>query len=200
MAFIETRLLECVAYGSAGGPTFKTRKIPLRSGIMRRNPLRSRPLYAYNLLYRNLRPESYEDVIAAFNACYAGVHSFRWKDPADYIADNELLAELGTGVPQQIQLAKIYEFGTEAISRPIRKPVVGTVTMTQDGSPLTASIDYTTGIASFTAGAGNILRWSGEFDVPVMFRDDELPFSADSRGADGLFLTADIGLEEDISV
>lgn len=201
MAFIEQRLLDCVAYGTSGGPTFKTRKIPLRSGIVRRNPLRSRPLYAFNVLYRNLQPTDHAEVIAAFNACYGGVHSFRLKDWSDFEATNELLDTLGTGAAQSLQLTKTYTFGAEAVARPIRKPVTGTVTMTADGAPMAASIDYTTGIATFTTPSpGDVVRWSGEFDVPVMFRDDELPFSADSRGANGLFLTADIGLEEDISV
>lgn len=198
MSFIEARLLDCVAYGTSGGPTFKTRKIPLRSGIVRRNPLRSRPLYTFNVLYNNLRPGDHEEVINAFNACFGGVHSFRVKDWSDFTAKDELLDTLGTGAPQSLQLTKTYPFGTEAVARPIRKPVVGTVTMTHDGAPLTASIDYTTGIATFTAGSGDLIRWSGEFDVPAMFMDDQLAFSGDSRSEEGLFLTANVGLEEDI--
>lgn len=200
MAFIEQRLLECVTYGTQGGPTWLTRKVPLRSGIIRRNPLRSRPLYRFNIIYRNLEPEDHMEVIGAFNASFGGVHSFRLKDWSDFEANDELLAVLGTGAAQQVQLTKIYEFGNQNVSRPIRKPVPGTVTMTDDGSPLAATIDYTTGIASFTASNGGILRWSGQFDVPVMFEDDEMSFSGDDKGANGLFLTSDVALMEDISV
>jgi uncharacterized protein (TIGR02217 family) len=198
MTFINSRLLDCVAYGTSGGPTFKTRKIPLRSGIVRRNPLRSRPLYQFHILYRNLHPEDHADVIAAFNACYGGVYSFRLKDWADFTATDEVLPVLGTGSAQSVQLVKTYSFGTQSVERPIRKPVSGTVTMTHNNAPLTATIDYTTGIATFTTTAGHVLKWSGQFDVPVMFSDDQLSFSGDSRGEDGLFLTADVQLEEDI--
>lgn len=200
MAFIEERLLDCVSYGTQGGPTWLTRKVPLRSGIIRRNPLRSRPLYRFNVIYRNLLPQHHMEVINAFNACFGGVHSFRLKDWSDFEAHDELLPVLGTGAEQTVQLVKIYRFGNQNVSRPIRKPVEGTVTLTDDGNPIPVMVDYTTGMATFTASVGGILRWSGEFDVPVMFEDDELSFSGDDKGVDGLFLTSDVALMEDISV
>jgi uncharacterized protein (TIGR02217 family) len=198
--FVEERLLECVSYGTSGGPTWVTRKIGLKSGIVRRNPVRSRPLYRYTLVYRNLQPADHIEVINAFNACLGGVHSFRLKDWADFEADDELLPVAGTGAPQQIQLIKTYNFNSLSVVRKIRKPVTGTVQITHNGSPQTASIDYTTGIATLTAPSGHVLRWSGEFDVPVMFSDDELSFSGDDKGVNGLFLTSDVALEEDLDV
>lgn len=200
MSFIESRLLDCVAYGTEGGPTWSTRKVGLKSGVIRRNPNRSRPMYRFSVLYQNLRPEDHAEVIGAFNACLGGVHSFRLKDWSDFQATNETLSVLGTGSPQTVQLTKLYTFGSVSVARPIKKPVLGTVTMTADGSPLAATIDYTTGEATFTAGASDILRWTGEFDVPVMFEDDALPFTAANRSAEGLALTADISLMEDFSV
>lgn len=199
MSFIDARLLDCVAYGTEGGPTWATRKVPLKSGVVRRNATRSRPLYRYAVIYQNLQPEHHAEVIAAFNACMGGVHSFRLKDWADFEADNVQLADVGTGSAQQVQLAKPYTFGGETIWRPIYKPVSGTVTLTADDAPLSATIDYDTGIASFTASIGDVIRWTGQFDVPVMFEDDVMSFSADSRGERGLFLTTDAALIEDIA-
>lgn len=197
--FIEERLLDCVSYGTAGGPTWTTRKVALKSGIIRRNPLRSRPLYRFHVVYRNLLPDHHAEVINAFNACFGGAAAFRLKDWADFEAEDQLLEDLGTGAPQTLQLRKLYTFGTQTVARPIRKPVIGTVTMTTGGVPMAASVDYTTGLATFTAGSGEVVRWSGEFDVPVMFEDDELSFSGDDRSSEGLFLTSDVGLMEDIS-
>lgn len=198
--FIEDRLLDCVSYGTEGGPTWATRKIGLRSGIIRRNPMRSRPLYRFGIIYSALKQTDHAEVIAAYNACRGGVHAFRLKDWADYTAAEELLGVLGTGAPQSVQLTKTYTFGAQEVARNIRKPVAGTVSMTADGAPLVASIDYTTGIATFTAAASDVLRWSGEFDVPVMFEDDQLSFAGVSRSeARGLMLTADISLIEDLS-
>jgi len=198
MAFIEQRLLDCVSFGTSGGPTFATRKVSLRSGITRRNPLRSRPLYRFNIIYRNLMPEDHAGVIAAFNACYGGVHAFRLKDWSDFTATNELLAVTGTGASQNVQLTKTYTFGSQSVVRAIRKPVAGTVTMTANGSPISVSLNATTGIATLTASNGSALRWTGEFDVPVMFEDDALSFSGDDKGARGLFLTSDVALVEDL--
>jgi uncharacterized protein (TIGR02217 family) len=197
MAFIERRLLECVADGTSGGPTWRTRKIQLRNGIVRRNPLRARPLYRFTLNYRNLLAPQHAAVIAAFNACFGGVHSFRWRDWEDYQAADELLPVLGTGAEQQIQLVKTYSWGAQAVERRIRKPVLGSVTVTADGSPLAATVDYTTGIITLTAGSGDILRWSGQFDVPVMFEQDELPFAGDNIGG-ARALSGDVPLIEDI--
>lgn len=199
MSFVEQRLLDCVAYGTQGGPTWLTRKVGLKNGIVKRNPQRTRPLYQFSVIYSKLQDEDHAEVIAAFNACMGGAFGFRIKDWSDFTAVDELLDTLGTGAEQTLQLAKLYTFGTRTIARPIRKPVAGTVTLTADGAPLAATIDYTTGEATFTAGSGDIIRWSGEFDVPVCFQDDELSFGFEDRNADGFFLTADVGMEEDLS-
>lgn len=198
--FIEERLLDCVSYGTEGGPTWFTRRVGLKSGIVRRNPRRSRPLYRFSVIYKNLQEADHRAVLAAFNACMGGVHSFRIKDWSDYQADGELIGVLGTGSAQEQQLYKAYTFGPTGIARPIRKPVVGTVSLTANGSPISSTIDYETGVATYTAPASAVVRWSGEFDVPVMFSDDELPFNFADKGADGFFLTGNVQLEEDLEV
>lgn len=197
--FVETRLLDCVSYGTAGGPTFLTRRVGLNSGIVRRNPRRSRPLHKFTIIYRNLLPDDHALVLAAFNACMGGVFSFRLKDWSDYQATNELIG-VATGAAQEVQLSKLYTFGSRNLSRPIKKPVDGTVELTADGVPIASTTDPTTGIVTFTAGAGDIVRWSGEFDVPVFFQDDELEWDiGDKNPGEGFFLTADVGLEEDLA-
>lgn len=197
MAFIERRLLDCVAYGTQGGPTWVTRRIRLKSGIIRRNAQRSRPAYRYVVLYQNLNEEDHYSIMEAFNACMGGVHGFRLRDWADYRATNEFVT-VGTGVEQTVQLAKLYEFGNQNISRPIKKLV--SASLTANGSPITATVNLNTGMATFTATNGHIVRWSGEFDVPVMFEQDEALFEAVTRLSSGLALTSDISLIEDLSV
>jgi uncharacterized protein (TIGR02217 family) len=196
--FIELRLLDCVSYGTQGGPTWLTRRVGLNSGIVRRNPKRSRPTYKFSIVYRNLQTAHHAEVINAFNACQGGVDSFRIKDWSDYSATDEVMDALGTGSPQTQQLYKRYTFGPRTTSRPIRKPVDGTVIVTADTVPIAAAVDYETGVVTYTADADAVVRWSGEFDVPVMFSDDELAFSFSDRNAEGFFLTADVQLEEDL--
>lgn len=197
MAFIEERLLDCVSYGTSGGPTWRTRRISLNSGVVRRNAMRSRPLYRFSVLYKNLDPLGHKAVYDAFNACMGGLHSFRLKDWHDFEAVDEQFA-LATGSSQTVQLTKTYSFGAQSLARPIRKPVSGTVTLKHNGTPFSpTSVDYTTGLVTFTTTAGHVVSWSGEFDVPVMFEEDELPFSGEDRGAAGLFLSGDVMLVED---
>jgi uncharacterized protein (TIGR02217 family) len=148
------------------------------------------------VLYQNLRAADHEEVIGAFNACRGGLFGFRLKDWSDFRGTNELIG-LGTGAPQTVQLAKLYEFGAQNVSRPIRKPV--SVSLTDDGAPLASSTDMTTGEVTFTGSNGGVIRWSGEFDVPVTFEQDELMFDAVNRSSTGLILTADVGLLEDVS-
>lgn len=195
--FIEERLLDCVAYGTQGGPTWLTRRVALNSGITRRNPRRARPLYEFSVIFRNLEPDGHREVINAFNACMGGVHSFRLKDWSDYQGEDELFDDLGTGSPQTLQLTKNYIFGPTGVARPIKKPVAGTVVVKANGVAIASTLDETTGEVTFTASNGAVLTWSGEFDVPVMFADDKLAFSFDNRGSNGLFLTADVTLIED---
>lgn len=196
--FVEERLLDCVSYGTAGGPTWFTRRVGLNSGIVRRNPRRSRPLHRYTIVYRNLLAEDHAGVLAAFNACMGGVFSFRLKDWSDYQGAGELIG-IGTGAEQTVQLSKLYTFGTRTVARPIRKPVDGTIQLTADNVPIASTVDPETGMATFTAPVGDIVRWSGEFDVPVYFRDDELEFEVvDKNQVAGFYLTADVGLEEDL--
>lgn len=198
MSFVEQRLLDCVSYGTQGGPTFLTRRVPLKSGVVRRNPLRSRPLYRFVIVYRNLAEADHAEVIAAFNACFGGAFGFRIKDWTDFQATDELIG-VATGAEQTVQLSKLYEFGAQNISRPIRKPVSGTVALTANSVPIAATIDYTTGEATYTATSGHVVRWTGEFDVPVMFEDDELLHSIEDKGNGEFFLTSDVTLGEDIS-
>lgn len=204
--FIDERLLECVTFGTASGPAYDTRRVPLKSGIVRRNPRRARPQYRFNVLYKNLSPLYHQDVVDAFNACLGGVHSFRFKDWTDFEGEAEvfrnpltLAAIVGTGGSQALQLTKTYTFGSVSIVRLIRKPVMGTVVVRANGTPISSSIS-SVGVATFTATGGAALTADYEFDTPVMFENDELPFSGDQKGADGLFLNGDVMLLEDLDV
>jgi uncharacterized protein (TIGR02217 family) len=199
MSFIEERLLECVTEGTAGGPTWLTRKVALRSGVVKRNAMRSRPLYRFVFVYRNKDEAAHAEIINAYNACMGGLHSFRVKDWSDFEGVDEPQSANGTGAPQTLQLQKVYTFGAESVVRLIRKPVAGTVVVKANGTPISSSVNTTTGAITFTATSGHVITADFEFDVPVMFEDDSLQFAGGDRGVNGLFLTSDVALIEDIS-
>lgn len=196
-AFIETRLLEDVGHGTQVVPTNSILRIPMRSGVIRRKG-RRRNIRTYTILVKRLHPADHRSVYNAFTVCDEG-QGFRFKDVTDWRVQNQFLT-VGTGAPQTVQLFKLYEFGIENRQRPIRKPVAGTVEITAPTAPTSVSVDHTTGMATFTAALGETVRFSCEFDVPVMFADDELVMdSIAPDGEHGVFLSADVGLIEDLS-
>jgi hypothetical protein len=87
------------------------------------------------------------------------------------------------------------------VLRIIQKPVAGSVTVfrTRSGVVTTATTvtDPTTGLVAVTGHiAGDTYTWTGEFDVPVTFTDDEW-MSAMEVNTDNLHLdSSSIKLEE----
>jgi len=195
MAFIEALLLDKVTYGFVGGPTFATTKVELYSGIVARNAERSRPVYKYSAPYENIQQGDHDLMINAYNACLGGLYGFRFKDWADYTLTDEDIGTAVGGVDETMQLIKTYSFDTINTVRTIVKPVAGTISIEEDGSPLASTFDTTTGIVTFTSSAGKVITATGEFDVPVMFESDNLQFNF----ANYRTHSTDIGLNEDLT-
>jgi uncharacterized protein (TIGR02217 family) len=193
--FNETRLLDCVAYGSQFGQEFNTRIVTLKSGFERRNIDWSMPLGRYSVLFQALNPEGHQAVRAAHMASMGSAIPFRFKDWTDYQAENELIG-LATGDPQELQLTKSYTFGALKLERVIKKPVADTVELYADGVSIGVSVDETTGIVSFVADAASEITWTGEFDVPVRFENDRLDFDPAAKSGGSFLLTGDVDIVE----
>ena len=195
--FNESRLLDCVAYGSQFGHSYSTRINELRSGHERRNANWSAPLGKYSVVFNNLMQEDHLKVINAHHACLGMAIGFRFKDWSDYTADRELLG-VGTGANQAVQLKKTYTFGSLSLSKDIKKPVTNKVFFyANDVQIYPSSSDYTTGTFIINATAGASIYWSGEFDIPVRFSSDDLSFSVvDKNRSRGFFLTSNVDLQE----
>lgn len=193
--FIEERLLEKVAYGTQAGIEFNTDIKALRSGVESRARLWSHPLARFNVLYNVLKTEDRAHVVRAFRAAGGRHLGFRMRDPLDFKAEMEPLGT-GTGTPQNLQLVKTYDFGPISEVAPIYKPVTVRV-YDAGGQQLAAAVDTTTGIVTLTATVDEPLFWSGEFDKPVRFDDDQLMWSLDARLPNNeRIATADISLTE----
>jgi len=174
MAFIETQLLSKVSYGLGSDPTFLTTRVALFSGIVARNAEMSLPLFEYNAPYQSIGEADHALLYAAFIACLGGLHSFRFKDWADYSGTLEVIGTAVGGVDETMQLIKSYTLGSTTTTRNIVKPVAGTISLFEDGVPLASTVDTTTGIVTFTSSAGKVITATYEFDVPVMFMNDRL--------------------------
>lgn len=103
----------------------------------------------------------------------------RYKHWPDFRATlNNSRATLLEGSTTEVQLQRLHLFGGVEYLRAIYKPVASTVTVFRKRSAVTASIastvDYTTGVATISGHAdGDVYSWTGEFDIPVTFTDDE---------------------------
>lgn len=194
--FNESRLLDCVAYGSEFGHRYNTRIDELKSGVERRNADWDLPLGTYSLIYQNINDVDFRAIQSAHHACKGRLVGFRFKDWADYTAEDEVIG-FGDGTQQTYQLTKTYGFGSLSSAKNIYKPVQGSIVIKSNGSPVTPdSIDYTTGEVTLTGTSGHEITWSGEFDVPVRFDSDELGFSIDNRSGEVFIYNNDIQLVE----
>lgn len=193
--FNETRLLDCVAYGSEFGQEFSTRIVSLRNGFERRNINWSMPLGRHSINYNALKPEDHIKVRGAHMASMGSAIPFRFKDWTDYRAAGELIGE-GTGSSQLLQLVKSYSFGPVTLQRIIKKPVATTVVIYVDGTPNAATIDFLTGLVTITATEGAVITWSGEFDVPVRFESDRLDVEPVAHMQNDFALTCSVDLVE----
>lgn len=191
MDFHEIRFPANLSFGSVGGPVRHTDVVALANGFEERNTpwAHSRRRYDAGMAMRNL--DDIEALIAFFEARRGQMYGFRWKDWADYKSCNasagpdfdDVVIGTGDGSQTEFQLTRLYDSGGHTYSRPITKPVAGSIlvgldgTAQQDGTDLT--VDVTTGIVTFNTApaAGQPVTAGFEFDVPVRFDTDRINIS-----------------------
>lgn len=190
MAFHEVRLPEQISYGSRGGPGYNTQIFTLDGGYEVRSQRWARARRQYDLRYGVLRYRSISDQESTLQLLYefylarsGSLNGFRMKDHMDFTsaadgvatpATDDQLIGIGDGSETEFQLVKAYESGSQRIVRDIRKPVMGTVVVEVDGTPLADSafsVNFTTGVVTLDTapGSGEDVKAGFEFDVPVRF-------------------------------
>jgi uncharacterized protein (TIGR02217 family) len=196
MSFLETpRFPLPPALGVRVIPRYSTTKTARASGaeFRNRNWAEAQRVFEFDV-------EHLEADIAAileYHHAVGGEHvGFRFKDWTDFKSCRGHLTPAPTDQPLvQIsgltyQLTKRYTAGALSSDRRIRKPVAGTITVADGGTPLTLgtgfTVDTTTGIVTLASAPSGAVTWGGEFDVPVRFDGDqpfELTFRDDSDAA-----------------
>lgn len=196
MAFHEIRFPAALSFGSSGGVERRTDIVTLTSGHEERNSpwANSRRRYDAGLGLRSL--DDLSVVLAFFEARRGRLHAFRWKDWLDH----KSCAPSATPGPQDqvlapgavggvYQLAKGYADIAGGYTRPIAKPVAGTVRLAVDGAAQTEgadfSVDPATGTVTFTVapGGGALVTAGFEFDVPARFDTDVIEAGAEGFAA-----------------
>ena len=198
MAFLETPTFpDDIAYGSKGGPLYKTSVVVLSGGIEQRNIAWAQARHEYNVSYGVRDQTALDSLLTFFHAVQGRAHGFRFKDFSDFhtatpaghgpagapittpTKDDQ---SFGTGDAAEtvFQLSKTYTTGSLSTIRNISKPINGTVLIAIAGALQTEtthySIDYATGLVTFVsppAGAAD-LTWGGQFGVPCRFDSDSM--------------------------
>lgn len=164
MAFIESpRFPDKIAYGSVGGPGFNTTVVVVDSGYESRNQNWTYPKCVYDVSHGAKTQDELKELIAFFRTVGKGrANSFRFKDYTDYVcipSEGILDAGVGTGMPTY-QMYKQYASESNTDTRPIKKPVSGTLSVFKNGVSVSfgasagqMSIDTTTGVVTFVADA-----------------------------------------------
>lgn len=194
MAFHEVRFPANLSFGSVGGPERRTEIVTLANGFEERNTpwAHSRRRYDAGVGLRSL--DDVETLIAFFEARRGQLFGFRWKDWADYkscaaskaVGPTDQTIGQGDGVTRVFRLSKTYRSGDSSYTRPILKPVLGTVRVAVASDPkveaLEFSVDTSTGEISFAHApdVGVLVTAGFEFDVPVRFDTDRIQTSVAS--------------------
>ncbi len=185
MNFIEIQFPTDISYGATGGPTYSTDVVSMFSGHEQRNSNWKNARARYNISTGIKTEEQWQALISFFRSCKGKAYGFRFKDWSDYKAKNQQIG-IGDGETTEFQLVRFYTSGATMVTRIINKPVAGTVKVHKSGNLRGSineySVNYTTGIITFTkAPEPNIIIIADfEFDVPVRFDTDELQLSIDS--------------------
>lgn len=188
MSFHEIRFPANLSFGSIGGPERKTDVVTLASGFEERNTpwAHSRRRYEAGASLRTL--DDIETLISFFEARRGKMHGFRWKDWADYKSClpslrpsvTDQVIGVGDGVQKAFALTKTYRSGEQTYTRPITKPVAGTVLISVARDPKVEGVEFVTNIERgeiiFTAppDLGATVYAGFEFDVPVRFDTDSI--------------------------
>lgn len=175
------RLPVSVEQGAVGGPRFSTSVQVALSGVEQRQGEWDVARCEYDISYGITNQDDLDAVMAFYYAQNGPLHSFRFRDWNDYRLANELIAT-GDGSDTAFQIKKTYSNSARSYTRNIQLPVDGTIEVTKNGvlqiEDTDYTIDYNTGIVTFGSAPanGHTIIVSGEFDVPVRFRDDNIDF------------------------
>ena len=184
-SFHEIQFPPKIAYGARGGAQFNTTVTANLAGFEQRNINWDKSRGSWDISTGIKNKADMDSVVAFFRARFGKAYGFRFKDWTDYQGIGE---NIGTGnaVKTGFQLIRNYASGSYGYVREVKKPVSGTVKIYLNSVLQSSgySIDYTTGIVTFTTAPGNtvVVNADFEFDVPVRFDTDTISVRADGPG------------------
>ncbi len=190
-----------IALKSAGGPERRTEIVALGSGREERNARWAHSRRRYDAGYGVKTFAELSEVVAFFEERRGRLHGFRWRDRLDHssaapgvpVSALDQVIGTGDGVTAQFALSKTYGGLHAPYTRPVLKPVPGSIRVAVDGSDMEEGAAFTvnaaTGMVTLLENhvpqAGEAVTAGFLFDVPVRFDTDylEVDLSAFAAGA-----------------
>jgi len=188
VSFFEVEFPRTLKFLALGGPTRSTTVNQGLSGAEQRNKnwLNSRRKWQVQLTTPapnyGAQQTFIDELVAFFENVSGQGDAFRFCDPADNVATNQLLAT----VAGNVQLVKNYVVGGRTYQRVITKPITAAVqdykgnflanTVFLHGTTTPVTVDPTTGIVTGT-GAGTAVDF--QFDTPVRLNSDEMKLQSE---------------------
>lgn len=198
MAFLPIQIAQVPGFGFQGGPNFSTDIKALASGREKRNGDWLTARHKYSAPFQNITNEAYLAIKEVFLITRGRLHTFLFRDWADFQASNEQFA-VADGTTVVYQLKKVSQIGAGSYTRIITKPDTDFgVTIRVDGVVTGAAVSSSDGTVTFASppAADAVLTWTGQFFVPVRFDNDGLPFSLDNRSNSDYIQNGSIDLIE----
>lgn len=176
----------CPTFGFTGTPDYSVTVIERASGIRSVNRNWYYPLHVYAAVPMGSRPEADIYRIQRFWHAVGGrAGRFKFDDrldntsadspELDVTASDQPIVVDPANSPATYRLFKTYE-DEDALLQQVRiisKPVQGTILVALDGVEIDEGADWTlnyeTGVITFTAPSAGVYTWGGRFYVPVMF-------------------------------
>ena len=194
MAFHDVQFPEGVSFGCSGGPMYSTIVVETDSGAEQRIGRWDTPRMRWEVTRPVWNQTTLEEVLAFFRARRGRLHSFRFRDWADYTAGMDLgpsgrvdgtpnVFATGDGVEDVFQLRKSYTSGSQTEYRTVTLPRATGFKLYVNGVLKTITTDYAivwaTGVITFTSppANGHAISWIGYYDVPARFDQDEMRVS-----------------------
>lgn len=189
-----------IALKSAGGPERRTDIIAFGSGREERNARWAHSRRRFDAGYGVKTLDALQQVVAFFEERRGQLYGFRWRDrldhssasPASVISPLDQPIGTGDGAKAEFQLMKTYGSTYAPYTRPVAKPVPGSVRVAVAGVEVASGAAFTcdtTGLVTFLPGhipaTGAAVTAGFTFDVPVRFDTDylEVDLSAFAAGA-----------------
>lgn len=175
MTFINERLPQSIETNAKRTEREPVEIVTTDGGFEVRNVRHAQALFEYDITFN---PNGYTDtdqeaVYAMWRASRGGLYAFRFRDwdPKNNTLTDEVIGT-GNGSQTAFQITQTFTVGGVSSVRNITRPV-SPLTVKKDGVTAVSgySIDYSTGILTFTSAPANgvVVSVSGLFDIPVRF-------------------------------